>query len=84
MEFTLYRFDVYTSEVDDKLTRARTAGVVPDPFAHMATAGLALFSRDYELTKKSKPEWGLNLSHKNYPLLAAFSFDKRVNTLASR
>jgi len=41
-------------------------------------------SRDYEPAKKSKPEWGLNLSHKNYPLLAAFSFEKSVNALAPR
>jgi hypothetical protein len=78
MEFTLHRFDVYTSEVDDKgidfivcddrreryydvqvksvllrspgepsggnsgLTRARTAGVVPGPFARMAATEPAL------------------------------------------
>ena len=41
----------------------------------------ALFvSRNYE-GKKSKPEWGLNLSQKNLPLLAEFSFDKAVQRL---
>lgn len=39
-----------------------------------------LVSRDYE-GKKSKPEWGLNLSQKNLPLLAEFSFDKAVQRL---
>ena len=38
-------------------------------------------SRDYGPPKKSKPEWGLNLSQRNYPLLAAFSFDKTVDSL---
>lgn len=38
-------------------------------------------SRDYAPPKKSKPEWGLNLSRKNYPLLAAFSFDETVDWL---
>ena len=38
----------------------------------------ALFvSRDYE-GKKSKPEWGLNLSQRNLPLLSQFVFDEMV------
>jgi hypothetical protein len=39
----------------------------------------ALFvSRDYELpTQTSKPEWGLNLSQRNYELLADFRFERR-------
>ena len=34
-------------------------------------------SRDYE-GKESKPEWGLNLSKKNLPLLSKYEFDKVV------
>jgi hypothetical protein len=37
-------------------------------------------SRDYE-GKKSKPEWGLNLSKKNLPLLTQFEFEKVVQGL---
>ncbi|WP_409176443.1 DUF4365 domain-containing protein [Brevibacillus fortis] len=38
----------------------------------------ALFaSKDYE-GLKSQPEWGLNLSRKNLPLLEPFTFDKSV------
>lgn len=37
-------------------------------------------SRDYE-GKKSKPEWGLNLSQRNLPLLSQFGFDKMVSKL---
>ncbi len=39
-----------------------------------------LASRDYE-GKKSKPEWGLNLSKKNLPLLAQFELDEVARTL---
>ena len=37
-------------------------------------------SRDYE-GEKSEPEWGLNLSRKNLPLLEQFEFDKIVQNL---
>jgi len=37
-------------------------------------------SRDYK-GKKSKPEWGINLSKKNLPLLAEYEFDKVVQRL---
>lgn len=37
-----------------------------------------LVGRDYGETKKSKPEWGLNLSLKNLPLLAEFSFEQTI------
>ena len=37
-------------------------------------------SRDYE-NGKSKPEWGLNLSKKNLPLLAKFAFEAMVQSL---
>jgi hypothetical protein len=42
----------------------------------------ALFvDREYGSGKKSKPEWGLNLSTKNLPLLEPFSFDEQVGRL---
>ncbi len=42
----------------------------------------ALFvSHDYENSTKSKPEWGLNLSQKNMPLLAEFAFDKTAEKI---
>jgi len=37
-------------------------------------------SRDYA-GKKSQPEWGVNLTQKNLPLLATFAFDSRVDGL---
>lgn len=126
MEFTLYGFDVYTAEVDDRgidfvvrrdsdryydvqvkssrklnyiffpkgkfdLRDNLLAAVVlfiaseaPQLYLIPSTAWCepnALFvSRDYE-GKKSKPEWGLNLSRKNLPLLARFSFDMAVQGL---
>ena len=41
----------------------------------------ALFvDRNYE-GKKSKPEWGLNLSNRNIPLLEKYSFERIVNSL---
>ena len=42
-----------------------------------------LVSRDYE-GKKSQPEWGINLSQKNMPLLEAYAFDWVVETLLPR
>ncbi len=39
-----------------------------------------LVSRDY-VGKKSKPEWGLNLSGKNIGLLYQYSFDKSISKL---
>jgi len=38
-----------------------------------------LVSRDYE-GKKSKPEWGLNISQKNWGLLKEYEFEKVVRT----
>lgn len=126
MEFTLFGFDVYTSEVDDrgidfvvrksehryydvqvKSIRGMNyvffpkdkfssrdnllAAVVlffegepPQLYLIPATAwrepNALLVSRDYE-GKKSKPEWGLNLSRKNSPLLTQFAFDEVVQRL---
>ena len=57
------------------------------PSLHLfpATAWMApnalLVDRDYE-GKKSKPEWGLNISHKNMDLMSAYSFDKVVRALS--
>jgi len=39
-----------------------------------------LVSRDY-IGKKSEPEWGLNLSQKNLPLLSQFAFHDIVEKL---
>ena len=126
MEFTLYGFDVYTSEVDDRgidfvirrgcdryydiqvksvykakyiffpkhkfeLRENLFAAVViftdrefPKLFLIKATAwqevNALVVSRDYEM-KKSKPEWGLNLSQKNHDLLSKYAFEKVVSTL---
>jgi len=126
MEFTMFGFDVYTAEVDDrgidfvirkshdryydvqvKSTRQLNYIFFPkDKFTPRANllAAIVLFfdgrtpqsylipsmawlepspllvSHDYE-GKKSKPEWGLNLSAKNLPLLAQFAFDEVVQTL---
>lgn len=126
MEFTLFGYEVYTSEVDDRgidfivrgasnnyyevqvkslcdygyiffpkdlfpLNPNRLAAVVifmenhsPSLYVIPASAWRApndlLVSRDYE-GKKSKPEWGLNVSVKNMPLLEAFEFGKVIPTL---
>lgn len=40
-------------------------------------------SRDYE-GKKSKPEWGLNISRKNLPTLANYQFDNVIPKLIKR
>jgi len=126
MEFTLFGFDVYAAEVDDRGVdfvirkgddtyydvqvksvrglnyiffqkdkfnpRANLLaaivlffdGEVPQLYLIPSTAWLEpnalLVSHDYE-GKKSKPEWGLNLSKKNLPLLAQFAFDQVIHRL---
>ena len=127
MEFTLFGFDVYTTEVDDRgidfvirkgddryydvqvkssrgfnyiffpkdkfsprvnLLAAVVLffnGQAPQLYLIPSTAWLEpnalLVDRDYE-GKKSKPEWGLNLSKKNLPLLMTqFAFDEVVQKL---
>jgi len=125
MEFTLFGFEVYTAEVDDRgvdfvirkddqyydvqVKSARGLNYIffpKDKFnpRDNLLAAIVLFfdgeppqlylipskewlkpnallvSRDYE-GKKSKPEWGLNLSKKNLPLLSQFAFDKIVQEL---
>jgi len=125
MEFTLYGFEVYTSEVDDRgidfvlkkdgkyydvqvksvkghnyiffpkdkfdLRQNLLATVLlfhpgdqPDiyliPSLDWTKPNDLLVSHDYE-GKKSKPEWGLNISNKNQHLLDNYSFDKIVGRL---
>ena len=125
MEFTLFGFEVYTAEVDDRgvdfvirkddryydvqVKSARgykyiffpkdkfgprdnlLAAIVlffdgepPQlyliPSKEWLKPNALLVSRDYE-GKKSKPEWGINLSKKNLPLLSRFAFDKIVQEL---
>jgi len=40
-----------------------------------------LVSRDYVGSTKSHPEWGINVSLRNQPLLDRFAFDQVVPTL---
>jgi len=39
-----------------------------------------LVSRDHD-GKKSKAEWGTNISHRNLPLLARYGFHKQIDRL---
>ena len=127
MEFTLYGFEVYTTEVDDhsvdfvvkkgdakyyeiqvKSVRTLTQymfiqkdkfpmsksrivafvyfekGLPPKLFLIPLTEWLGpcpvLANRDYE-GKKSKPEWGINLSRKNIGLLKQYIFEEVIKTL---
>jgi hypothetical protein len=125
MEFTLYGFDVYSAEVDDKgidfvirkegryydvqvkscrnltyiffpkdkfeLRQNLLAAIVlfvdnepPNLYLVSSTVWIepnALFvSRDYE-GKKSKPEWGLNLSQRSLLLLHSYAFETVVGNL---
>jgi hypothetical protein len=139
MEFTLWGFDVYTSEVDDRgidfVIRSDDAeryfdvqvksvrglkyiffqadkfepkpnllaavvpflpGQAPAPYLIPSIAwppavasgraeglGRLLVKHDY-VGKKSKPEWGLNLSQVNAPLLEQFEFSRIVPYLKNR
>lgn len=61
-------------------------GQMPDIFLIPSIAWRnpnAMFvSRDYELPmQKSNPEWGLNLSQRNYELLAEYRFERRISCL---
>ncbi len=126
MEFTLFGFDVYSAEVDDKgidfiirrssdnyydvqVKSCRKLNYVffrkdkfepknnllaviilfennTSPRLHLIPStrwlqGDKLFvSRDYE-GKKSKPEWGLNLSKSNLHLLDEFTFERWVESI---
>jgi hypothetical protein len=44
------------------------------------TTDALLVSHDYK-GKKSEPEWGLNISRKNMPLLERFAFQEKVKNL---
>lgn len=126
MEFTLYGFEVYTSEVDDRcvdfvvrkkggqfydvqvkslrgygyifipkakypISPHRLAAIAvfhpnrePELYLIPMTAWLApnplLVSREYE-GLKSAPEWGINISRKNQPLLDIYRFERVIETL---
>ena len=126
MEFTMYGFQVYSAEVDDrgidfvvryekgpflsiqvKSTRGLNyifiqkdkfqlsphfylalvilyENVEPELFLIPSEAWLELnnllVSHDYE-GKQSKPEWGVNLSKKNLPLLEPYRFDTMISKL---
>ena len=128
MELTMYGFQVYGTEVDDRgidfiaryeqgpfieiqVKSLRSTGYVfmqKDKFQlrehlHLALALLVeghppelylipsfvwkketpIFkSREYE-GLKSKPEWGLNISKKNMPLLEPYRFEKMVQVMVS-
>lgn len=129
MEFSLFGFDVYTAEVDDKgidfvirrgidrfydvqVKSVRPAptgyvfmpkssftlrpglllalvllnqGLPPAlyliPATNWLTPDALLVSRDYAGSTKSRPEWGINISRKNQPLLDRFLFERFVTTL---
>ena len=129
MEFTLWGFEVYTSEVDDRgidfVVRGGLHGffevqvksvrglnyiflpkdrfeVKPtllaaivllqqgQPPAHFLIPSAAwltpndlLVDRNYE-GLKSKPEYGLNISAKNMPLLKEYQFDLQIQKLPSQ
>ena len=125
MEFTLYGFDVYSAEVDDKgidfiikrennyydiqvksikgnnyiffpkdkfiLRKNLLATVLifhqdkqPEiyliPSLEWKKTNELFVSHDY-LGKKSKPEWGLNISRKNHELLKEYIFEKSIGQL---
>ena len=126
MEFALWGFDVYSSEVDDRgidfvvrkddvtyydvqvksvrglnyvffpkasfvLRPNLLAAVVvliesEPPALYLIPSGAwkepnaLLVDRKYE-GKKSEPEWGINISMKNMPLLELYEFDQMVATL---
>jgi hypothetical protein len=59
-------------------------GEPPTPFLIPALEWLKpnslLANRDYE-GKKSAPEWGLNISKKNWPLLEQYGFEKMAGVM---
>ena len=126
MEFTMYGFQVYTTEIDDRgidfVTRFKddsfltiqvksirksgyvfmekskykisedlflglvilNQGMEPNVFLIPSTTwnepNKLFVDRNY-VDKKSKPEYGLNLSLKNLNLLEEYSFEKSINKL---
>lgn len=51
------------------------------PAVAWRTTNALFVSRDYEKSTLSKPEWGLNLSKRNMPLLAEYAFDRVAGSL---
>jgi hypothetical protein len=129
MEFTLYGFDVYGTEVDDKgidfvirndansyfdvqvkslrslnyvfvekakfqlesnMLLALVLFMLDDapprqyliPAAAWSQPNSLFVGHDYE-GKKSKPEWGLNLSRRNLPYVEPYAFEQVVERLRS-
>ena len=126
MEFTLFGFDVYSSEVDDKgidfvikkdestyydiqvksirnynyiffpksnfMPRANLLAAVivfinekpPELFVISSNEwkkpNKLLVEHNY-IGKKSKPEWGLNISKQNFPILEKYKFDNIIEIL---
>ncbi len=132
MEFTLFGFDVFGAEVDDKgidfvvrrgaddfydvqvksfrpkkgqgyvffpkrafelrlsllavlvlFEGTQPAEMFLIPAEAWRSPSLLLRSRDY-VGRKSKPEWGINISGKTRPLLEQFRLDKQVEVLRGR
>jgi hypothetical protein len=50
------------------------------PSSQWLQPGDLLVGRDYE-GLKSRPEWGLNLSRRNLPLLAPYAFDQQIGAI---
>jgi hypothetical protein len=126
MEFTMYGFQVYSTEVDDrgidfvcrykekhfmeiqvksirglnyvfmkkenfKLQESLWVSLVTfeegkEPNLYLIpskvwkTPNELFVNRDYE-GKKSKPEWGINISKKNHPKLLEYSFDMIIEDI---
>ena len=129
MELTMFGFEVYTTEVDDRgidfvarhrggpfievqVKSLRESGYVflekskcelrdslyvalglllegnpPElfliPSRVWETPNSLFVSRDYGKELKSAPEWGLNLSKKNLPLLEPYRFETAVTKLCA-
>lgn len=129
MELTMYGFEVYTTEVDDRgidfvarrpdgpffeiqvksvrdlnyiylekakfglsNTRFLALGLLFDgkppelyliPSLTWETPNALFASRNYGEGRKSAPEWGLNLSTRNMPLLEPYRFESTVQRLCA-
>jgi hypothetical protein len=59
---------------------SKTPKIYLIPSSEWSNPNSLLVSRDYE-GKKSKPEWGLNISKKNLDLLSKFEFENVIDTL---
>lgn len=129
MELTMYGFEVYTTEVDDrgidfvarrpknsfltfqvksfresgyvfmtkdkfdlskdvylalvKLNQGHSPNLYLIPSLAWEKSDALLIDHNYE-GKKSKPEWGLNLSIKNLPMLDKYSFNVSVASMENQ